>query len=70
MLLGVTGSVATIKLEELASKLAPIANLKIVATQSARNFFEAERRWASAAIGESTPGVTNYQQSFLFPRLL
>lgn len=43
VLLGVTGSVASIKVPELAAKLQRFADVRVVATPSARHFFtEAE----------------------------
>jgi phosphopantothenoylcysteine synthetase/decarboxylase len=43
VLLGVTGSVAAIKVPELATKLLHFADVRIVATPSARHFFTQEQ---------------------------
>lgn len=51
MLLGVSGSVAAIKLEELAEQLAIFADLKIVTTLAARHFLDPTATWAAEAIG-------------------
>lgn len=40
LLLGVSGSVATIKLQELFHELSKRANVKIVATKDARHFID------------------------------
>ena len=55
MLLGVTGSVAAIKVPELATKLLRFADVRIVATPSARHFFTQEQLPAECAplLGES-----------------
>jgi len=42
VLLGVTGSVATIKLLQLSTQLAEIANVRIVSTQCSRYFFSVD----------------------------
>ena len=43
VLLGVTGSVAAIKVPELVAKLLRFADVRIVATPSARHFFTQEQ---------------------------
>ena len=53
-MLGVTGSVATIKMNELASLISGFANVKIVATKAARHFFSDGDQWGSQAEGVST----------------
>uniref|UniRef100_A0A6B2LLL1 Flavoprotein domain-containing protein n=1 Tax=Arcella intermedia TaxID=1963864 RepID=A0A6B2LLL1_9EUKA len=40
-MLGVTGSVATIKIYELIQRLLPLGQVKVVTTQSAKHFFDA-----------------------------
>ena len=72
MLLGVSGSVATVKSEELATKLAQIpAEVKIVSTDAARHFFKDDwnldipilgetfaRRWQAQTSGACCERVT------------
>lgn len=51
VLIGVTGSVAAIKLEELAEKLSEFATIKIVTTAAAKHFLDRSGKWGSQAIG-------------------
>lgn len=56
VLLGVSGSVATIKLEELVKKLQQIpTEVKIVSTDSARHFFKEEWTLDLPILGTSFP---------------
>ena len=50
-MLGVTGSVATIKMNQLASLIHEFANVKIVATKAARHFFSDSEEWGGQADG-------------------
>ena len=52
-MLGVTGSVATIKMNEMASLINEFANVKIVATKAARHFFSDGDQWGCQAEGVS-----------------
>jgi phosphopantothenoylcysteine decarboxylase len=49
ILIGVTGSVAAVKVPELCAELCKFAQLKVVFTQSSRHFFERAADYNSAA---------------------
>ena len=52
LILGVSGSVAAIKLEELAEKLSKVVDIKIVTTEAAKHFLDRTAKWGSQAIGK------------------